>query len=119
MDAAAKSLMVFGGYLLFNAAGLLFTPNIVLGLFGAAETNEPWIRVVGLVAGVIGYYYIFAARNGLRAFYPATVHGRLAAAAVFLGLVLAGVGPWQLLIFGAIDLSAALWTHVALRQRGA
>lgn len=118
MDAAAKSLAVFGAYLLLNAVGLIFTPNTVLGLFGVASTTEPWIRVLGLVVGVIGYYYVFSAKNGLRTFYPATVHARIAAAFVFLGLVVAGLGPWQLLIFGAVDLLAALWTYFALRQRG-
>jgi hypothetical protein len=119
MDAAAKSLVVFGVYLLLNAVGLVFTPNIVLGLFALPATDEPWVRVLGLVAGVIGYYYIFAARQGLRAFYPATVHGRAVAALVFFGLVVAKVGPWQLLIFGAVDLLAAMWTHFVLRQREA
>jgi hypothetical protein len=119
MDAAAKSLVVFGAYLLLNAVGLVLTPNVVLGLFGVAATSEPWIRVLGLVAGVVGYYYIFAARHGLRGFYPATVHGRGVASLVFLGLVLTKVGPWQLLIFGAVDLAAALWTHLALKQRDA
>ena len=117
MDAAAKSLVVFGVYLLLNAVGLVFTPNIVLGLFELPATNEPWIRVLGLLAGVIGYYYIFAARHGLRALFPATVHGRGVASAVFLGLVVAKLGPWQLLLFGAVDLLAALWTHFALKQR--
>jgi hypothetical protein len=119
MDAAARSLLVFGVYLLLNAAGLILSPNTVLALFGVPGTSEPWIRVLGLVAGVIGYYYIFAARHGLRAFYPATVHGRGIASLVFLGLVVAGLGPWQLLIFGAVDLLAALWTHFALKQREA
>lgn len=117
MDAAAKSLVVFGVYLLLIAVGLVFTPNIVFGLFGLPATDEPWVRVLGLVAGVIGYYYVFAARKGLRAFYPATVHGRTAAALIFLGLVVAKVGPWQLLVFGAVDALAALWTHFTLRQR--
>lgn len=111
MDAAGRSLVVFGIYLLGNAVGLIVMPNVVLGLFGLPHTGESWIRVLGLLAGIIGYYYIFAARHGLRTFYPATVHGRAAGALVFLGLVVAQVGPWQLLVFGAIDLAAAIWTH--------
>jgi hypothetical protein len=119
MDAAAKSLIVFGVYLLLNAVGLVFAPNVVLGLFQMPATNEPWIRVLGLVVGVIGYYYIFAARHGLRGFYPATVHGRVVGALVFFVLVVTKLGPWQLLTFGAMDLGAALWTHFALKRRAA
>lgn len=119
MSAAARSLVVFGIYLLINAVGLVVAPNVTLGLFGVPSTNEPWIRVLGLVVGVIGYYYIFAARHGLSAFYPATVHGRGMASLVFLGLVVTGVGPWQLLIFGAVDLMSAIWTHRSLKRTGA
>ena len=114
MDAAAKSLVAFGVYLLLNAVGLLIAPNMVLGLFGLPGTGEPWIRLLGLVAGVIGYYYIFASGRGLRAFYPATVHGRGVAALVILGLVVAKAAPWQLVIFGAIDLLGAIWTQSRL-----
>lgn len=111
------SLVVFGVYLLLNAVGLTFAPNTVLALFGLPATQEPWIRVLGLLAGILGYYYIYAARLGLRFFYPATVHGRGVAAIVFLGLVATKVGPWQLLVFGAVDLLAALWTHLALKRQ--
>ena len=119
MDAAARSLVVFGIYLLLMAVGLVVAPNIVLGLFALPATDEPWVRVLGLVAGVIGYYYIYAAKESLRLFYPATVHGRLVASLVFLGLVVTKLGPWQLLIFGAVDALAALWTHLALRRHEA
>jgi hypothetical protein len=116
MDAAAKSLAVYGAYLLVNAMGLFFAPNTVLALLGAPSTSEPWIRVLGLVAGEIGYYFIFAARRGLSAFYPATVHARLVASVVFVALVVTKVGPWQLLIFALVDLIAAFWTKLSIKR---
>jgi len=117
MDAAARSLVVFGAYLLLNAVGLVFTPNTMLALFGVPGTSEPWIRVLGLVVAVLGYYYVFAARHGLSAFYPATVHGSGVAELVSLGLVVAKVAAWQLLIFGAVDLLGAVWTYLAIKRR--
>ena len=120
MDAAATSLVVYGAYLLFNAIGLVFAPNAVLALLGAPSTSEPWIRVLGLVAGEIGWYFIVAARRGLSGFYPATVHARFVAALVFVALVATGAGPWQLLLFAAVDLIAALWTRFSIKSvRGA
>jgi hypothetical protein len=116
MNAAARSLVVFGAYLLINAFSLTFAPNAMLGLFGLPSTNEPWLRVLGLVVGAIGYYYIFAAHHRLSAFYPATVWGRGMTSLAFLGLVVTGTGPWQLLIFGALDLLSALWTHRSLKR---
>ena len=49
MDAAAKSLVVFGVYLLLNAVGLVFTPNIVLGLFGLPATTSPGFVYLALL----------------------------------------------------------------------
>ena len=119
MDAASRSLVVFGIYLMALAVGLIAVPAVVLGLFGLPAPTEPWIRVLGLVTGILGYYYLVAARGRLYAFYPATVYGRAAAAASFLLLVVTGLGPWQLVLFGAVDLLAALWTHQALTQKPA
>ena len=119
MSTAGKSLFAYGVYLLLNAAGLLFSPNILLSLFGLPGTSEPWIRMLGLVVGEIGFYFVFAARKGITAFYPATVVARYAAALVFAGLVVTGAGPWQLLIFAAVDLLAAAWTQLAIRRDAA
>ena len=117
MDAAARSLFVYGVYLLLNAVSLVLTPNMLLTLLGVPGTSEPWIRVVGLVAGEIGFYFLVAARRGLSALYPATVHARIVAALVFVALVATRVGPWQLLIFGAVDLLTALWTQRSIKRR--
>jgi len=117
MDAAAKSLVVYGVYLLLNATALVLAPNTMLSLLGLPSTSEPWIRVLGLVAGEIGFYFIFAARRSLSAIYPATVHARCIASLVFVALVVTKVGPWQLLIFGAVDLIAALWTKLVIKHR--
>ena len=51
---------------------LITTPNTVLGLLGMASATEPWIRVLGVVVGVLGAYYIVAARAELTAFFRAT-----------------------------------------------
>ena len=115
MDAAAKSLAVYGVYPLLNAIALILDPSDVLTLFGLPGTSEPWIRVLGLVLGEIGYYFIIAATRGLSAIYPAIVHVRVVASLLFVALVVTKVGPWQLLIFGAVDLSTALWTRISIK----
>lgn len=117
MDAAAKSLAVYGAYLLLNAIGLVAAPNMLLAGLGLPGTSEPWVRVLGLVVGEIGYYFVFAARRGLSGLYPATIYARGAAAAVFVALVATKVGPWQLLLFGAVDVIAALWTWLSIKRR--
>src|SRR5439155_10870141 len=89
-------------------------PNVLLGSVGL-HAGEVWIRVVGVLAAAIGYYYVRAARIELRAFFAWSVHARMGVPVLFLAFVAAGlVGP-ALLIFAAIDLAAALWTWSALR----
>ena len=119
MTPAALSVAVYGAYLLVNGIGLVFSPAMPLALLSLPAANEPWARLFGLVAGEIGFYFIFAARSELAAFFRATVYGRAGAVAVFVGLVLFGIGPMQLLLFAAVDFLAAAWTQLALRRRSA
>jgi hypothetical protein len=115
MSKAAQSMMVFGIYLIATAAVLVFTPNTLLQLLRVPPTTEPWIRVLGVVAGVLGAYYITAARQELIAFFRATVWGRGIFVAGLILLVLLSWAPPILLGFGLIDAAGALWTRAALR----
>ncbi|MEO7391166.1 MAG: hypothetical protein ABIU58_03265 [Ramlibacter sp.] len=116
MTPSAFSLAVYGIYLLANGVGLAIAPSVLLALLGLPPTEEPWIRVLGLVAGEIGFYFLFAARKGISSFFPATVYGRGAATLVFLALVVFKLGPVQLLLFAAVDLLTAIWTHLAIKR---
>jgi hypothetical protein len=58
MTAAARSIQVFCAYLVALALALLLSPNTLLGLFGFAPTGEVWIRVVGMLVGILGVYYL-------------------------------------------------------------
>lgn len=116
MKLAAASLAVYGAYLFGNGVALLLAPEFALGLLGLHPVGEPWIRVLGLVTSEIGYYFLFAARRDISAFYPATVYGRGLAALAFAALVVFKIGPLQLLMFGAVDLVTAVWTFLAIKH---
>ena len=111
----AATLRVFAVYLLLLGAVLVLAPNALLGLFGMPPAEEVWVRVVGMLAGFLGYYYLRAAAAGLEAFYAWTVPVRLSVMGFFAGFVLAGLAPAVLLLFAAIDAAAALWTWWAIR----
>ena len=72
--------------------------------------------MVGLIAGEIGFYCLFAAQKNIRAFYPATVFGRGFSALAFAALVALDIGPLQLLILVAVDLLTATWTYFAIKR---
>jgi hypothetical protein len=116
MSKAAVSALVFGIYLVLLGVTLLIVPNLLLTLFAYPTTNEVWIRVLGLVVGVLGYYYIVAARSELTSFFEASVRARPAVILCFSALVLLGLAKPVLILFGAIDLLGAIWTGLALRS---
>lgn len=116
MSKSAQSVLAFSIYLLLVGPGLLLAPNFLLGLLGIAPTQEVWIRVIGMLAIILGYYYLAAARGESRAFFAATVHGRFAVLGFFAAFVVLGLGPPALLVFGFVDAVGGLWTAVCLKR---
>lgn len=118
MSRAARSLFVFGIYLCVLGLTLLLVPNLLLQLFGATPTNEVWIRLNGMFVLCLSFYYIQAARSELTRFIRWTVWTRVAVIFYFVAFVLLVSAPKALLLFGLIDLSAAVWTWLALKETG-
>jgi hypothetical protein len=116
MSATAKSVLVFGIYLVGMGAGLLLQPNALLGPLGFPPTSEVWSRVVGLLALLLAFYYVQAARADLRPFFQWTVYTRVVIFLAFAALVAAGLAAPSLALLGAVDLAGAAWTAWALRR---
>ena len=115
MNHSAKSVAFFALYLSGMGVGFIFMPNTLLNLLGMPPTTEVWSRVVGLLALLLAYYYMQAARQNLKHFFAWTVHTRIAAFLCFTAFVLAKLAGPILILLGAVDLAAALWTWWALR----
>lgn len=116
MTAAAKSVYYFGWYLYVVGATLIFIPNMLLGLLGIPQTNEVWIRVLGVIVGLLGFYYHRCGAANNAQFFRLTVPAR---AFVFLAFVVFAVlkmASPMLIGFGVIDLAAAIWTYRALKN---
>ena len=119
MSQAAKSLFVFGTYLCGLGLILLLVPNLMLQVFGVPPTNEVWIRINGMFVLCLSFYYVQAARNELTIFIRWTVWTRVAVIFFFAAFVLLVSAPKALLLFGVVDLLAAIWTWIALKKDGA
>ncbi len=115
MTKAARSVFWFGVYLVALGLALIVAPNVLLGLFGFPPTNEPWIRVAGVLAFVLGYYYIQCGRAEVRRFFELTVPARLAVVAFFASFVILGLASPIILAFASVDLAGTLWTALTLR----
>jgi hypothetical protein len=116
MSRAAKSLFVFGVYLVGLSGMLLLIPNWLIGMFGIAPTSEVWIRVVGMLVLFLSVYYIQSARSELTAFARWSVYVRASVIGFFGLFVLLDLAPAALIIFAVVDLAGAIWTALALRQ---
>lgn len=111
------SLLVFGLYMvLVVGLGFMVMPMPILRFFALEAGDDVWIRFVGMLALIIGFYYIQVARAGLERFFPWTVVGRLYAAGFMVLLVVGKLVGASLLLFAAIDSAGALWTWFGLRS---
>src|SRR5215216_5155235 len=115
MTSAARSIYVFGIYLIVLGGILIGSPNTFLSVFRIAPTNEPWLRVAGILVMVIGMLDVACARKEQTGFFQATVYTRLFALIAFTAFAVLGIAPRVLILFGVIDAVAALWTYSALR----
>jgi len=116
LSAPAKTVFVFGVYLLLLGAVRILAPNTLLALFRIAPTSEVWIRVLGMIVLILGAYYVLASLAEMRAFMRWTVALRATVPVFFLAFILAGLGPAVLILFGLVDLAGACWTAWALRN---
>jgi len=116
MSNAAKSILVHGVYLLGLGVVMLIIPNVPLKIVGLPETNEVWIRVVGMMSLVLGYYFVQSARKELTDFFRSTILTRSSAIVFFALFVALGFAPINLLILIAVDPLFIIWTVLALRS---
>lgn len=114
MSASANSLFLFGFYSIGLGLTLLLVPNLVFGLVGLPATDEVWIRVAGMLLFCLGIYYVLVGRRGLTDFIRWSVYTRASVILFFIAFVLLGLVKPIVILLGAIDLSAAIWTALAL-----
>jgi hypothetical protein len=115
------TMQVFGLYLVVMAGlGFMLAPHFLLGLFGLIAGDDAWIRMVGMLASIIGAYYLLAAQSGVQVLYRWSIPIRIYAASFMILLFLLGTLPAGILLFAAVDFFGALWTWAALRaEKGA
>lgn len=116
MSRSARSVFVFGVYMVVPGIALLVIPNVLLSLFGIAATSEVWIRIVGVLVVLLAFYYIQAAREELTDFFRLTVYTRASIVVFFVAFVLLGLAEPILALSGVVDLLGAIWTQLALRS---
>ena len=115
MQRTTTTILAWGVYEFAVGATLLLAPNVFLGVLGLPATDEVWIRLCGVLALVIGYFFVQSARVGHVPFYRWSIHVRIGVGLMFTALVVSGLGPPILLLFALVDALGAAWTATALR----
>ena len=116
MSRSAMSVFVFSIYLYILGFVLVVTPDILIRIFSFPEADGLWIRVVGMLVIILGFYYSHAARADFKPFFVWTVIGRASVLLFFIAFVVAGLAPPALILFGLVDFVAAMWTLFAMRS---
>jgi len=118
MTKSAKSVLFFSYYLFIVGLELLFIPDFFTKTAQLPQANEPYIRVVGALAFIIGLYYHQSAKNNLILFLKASILGRSFYFLSAAGLVVFKIAPPVFIAFGLIDLLGAIWTWTCLKSEG-
>ncbi|MEJ2123092.1 MAG: hypothetical protein P8Z76_20860 [Alphaproteobacteria bacterium] len=109
------------GLYLVSGAGLpfLIIPHFTLGMFGLTAGDDMWIRFVGVLAGIVGSFYVAIVLTHSQKLYFWTVPTRYVTAAFMCAMVAFGEVGVALLIFAALDALSASITWVAIRADAA
>ncbi|GAB4240187.1 MAG: hypothetical protein Tsb0034_16520 [Ekhidna sp.] len=117
MTKSAKTIWLFGIYLIIEGLFLMLAPSWVLETIGLPEADSIWRTILGFVVALLGYYYVQNARSNLVAFFGFTVQVRVAQFVFFIWLYLFDQGTIALVGFSFIEFMAGMWTWQTLKKQ--
>ncbi len=115
MSRAAVSLLAFGLYLAGGGLLLMVAPALVCRVLTLDAPQGVWVRITGMFFAILAYYCICAAREEQTAFMRWSVRTRPTTLVFLAACVATQVVQPIILLFGVIDVAAAVWTALALR----
>lgn len=118
MSKSAKSVLIFGVYLVLVGVMFLLIPNVLITPFGIEPTNEVWIRLSGVLLMAIAVYYILAAKYEIVVIMKATAFIRVTIIFFFTAFALLELVSPNIILFSVIDLLGGVWTYLMLKKEG-
>jgi hypothetical protein len=116
MTFSAKTVFYFGIYVVCTGLLFILVPAQIISLLQLPETTSGWSSVIGLLALVIGAYYIVCGKTNNEVFINATLYVRWAFAIGATLLFVVGQMPVSIILFGGVDALGAIWTAMALKS---
>ena len=109
------SMLVFGSYMIFaGGIGFSFFPHTISALIGLKTTDDTYIRLFGLLAGILGINYFVMVQQSAIIFFKLSIAMRYLASLFMVYLVSTGISHRNLLLLAFGDAAAATWTFIAL-----
>lgn len=118
MHPACKTIYYFAPYPLLAGIGMMFDPALSLRILQLPVEGLDWIRMLGVVTFIVGYYYWNLGRANVLVFCRWSAQMRLLIPFVFAALVLAFDMNPLYVGFTLPDFLGGLWTAAALRRGG-
>lgn len=115
-NPASKTIFWFSFYPLGAGLTMILAPTLPLTLFDFPNEGIDWIRMLGVVTAIVGYYYLNNGRTGGIQYARFTVHARVLIPLVFALMVMAYNMPAIYIALTAVDFAGGLWTWLALRS---
>jgi hypothetical protein len=111
------SMFVFGSYMfMVGGIGFCFFPHTISSFIGLKTTDDTYIRMFGLLAGVIGINYFVMVQQSAILFFKLSIVMRYLSVLFMIYLVASGISHRNLLLLALGDAMAATWTLFALRH---
>lgn len=88
MTPAARSIYYFSFYVLAAGIPMVLAPQLILEVLGFPVEGLDWIRFLGIVVLIVGYYYFNLGRSGIVPFFRWSVQMRILILPVFIALIL-------------------------------
>lgn len=117
MSPIARTVYLYGLYLIVAGLFFLLLPGWFGPLFGVVREDHGWLRLIGLLIADLGLFYSFIGRYDHEPLCRLTVFARVGVAIVAALLVFSGSVPKPFLLLGLIDLAGAIWTQLQPAKR--
>ncbi len=118
MNPACRTIFLFGFYPLLAGLSMIIAPALPLQMMGWPVEGLDWIRMLGVVTMIVGYYYLQLGANDVLTFCRYSAQMRLVIPFVFVLLVLVfNMNPLYIALT-AVDFLGGVWTWSALRKQG-
>jgi hypothetical protein len=109
------SMLIFGSYMfIVGGIGFCFFPHTMSSFIGLKTTDGTYIRMFGLLAGILAINYFVMVQQSAIVFFKLSIAMRYFGTLFMIYLVTSGISHNSLLLLAFVDTMAATWTLLAL-----